>query len=38
MVWDRKPEQLTNEEVEKSSGILIGAGVALSAGLALVTI
>lgn len=38
MVWDRSPEQLTNEEVEKSSGLLIGGSVALSAGLALLTI
>ena len=36
--WDRMPDSLTNEEVEKLSLILSGAAVALSAGAAAYTI
>ena len=38
MAWDRAPEQLTNDDVEKSSSILFGGAMALSTGLALITI
>ena len=34
MVWDKSPDILTNEEVETSSKILVGASVALSLGCA----
>lgn len=38
IIWDRNPDALTNEQVEKSSAILMGGSVAISAGLALLTI
>lgn len=34
LVWDRDPEMLTNEQVEKSSKIVIGIASASSAALA----
>ena len=37
IVWDRSPEKLTNEDVERSSAVLIGGSAALSAGIALIS-
>lgn len=38
IVWDRMPEQLTNEQVQTSSTLLLGGSVALSGALAFVNI
>lgn len=38
IAWDRNPELLTNEQVEKSSYQLLGAAALVSTGLALVSI
>lgn len=38
IAWDNNPEMLTTDQVEKSSYVVIGAAVAVSTGLALVTI
>lgn len=35
LAWDKSPDVLTNEQVQKSSIMLIGAASALSAGVAL---
>lgn len=36
LYWDRTPESLQNEDVEKTSYILFGAATALSLGVALI--
>ena len=33
IIWDKQPESLTNESVQKSSLILIGAATAVSMGI-----
>jgi succinate dehydrogenase (ubiquinone) cytochrome b560 subunit len=38
IMWDRVPDQLTNEQVQTSSTVLLGGSVALSAGLAFMNI
>lgn len=38
IAWDNNPDMLTTDQVEKSSYVVIGAAVAVSTGLALVTI
>ena len=35
--WDNKPESLTNEDVYKSSVVIMGGTCVISLGLALVT-
>jgi succinate dehydrogenase (ubiquinone) cytochrome b560 subunit len=38
IAWDRTPDMLTTESVEKSSYLLLGSAVVVSGGLALISL